>query len=110
VKEGPPPHGVCIYSPSAGIGPVGQPAQPPELYFSLSNNIAIVGTFEGPDGLVDATDDLVVSFNGNLVLRVDRQIYARGDDFTYFLLHHEGPMPSADLLADRASRRDPEPG
>ena len=77
-----------------------------QIVFSVSNELAIIGTFEGVDRKVEADDDLVTIINGNVLPYVDRQVYARGDDFACAMPHNAGTRGGSELLNDPVSTRD----
>lgn len=68
-----------------------------EVVFTVSHELAIVGTFEGPAGVRDITNEQVALVNGIMVAHSDRQIYSRDDKFFYALA--DGSVQrGADLL------------
>lgn len=68
-----------------------------EVVFTVSHELAIVGTFEGPSGLRDINNEQVALVNGIMVAHSDRQIYSRDDKFFYTLA--DGSVQrGADLL------------
>jgi len=47
-----------------------------QVYFPVSRNLAIVGEFDGPEGVIDGTRELVAALNTNMLMFTYRQIYA----------------------------------
>ena len=80
-------HSVSLYWPDASDrGPFYSPGfglKGTEVLFPVSHELAMVGTFEGPHGLHDATPEQVALANGITVRHGHRQIYARDDRFRY---------------------------
>lgn len=75
-----------------------------EVVFTVSHDLAIVGTFEGPAGVRDITKDQVALVNGIVVAHSDRQIYSRDDKFVY--LASDGQIRrGADLLHHLPEKR-----
>ncbi len=56
-----------------------------ELLFAISHDLAMIGSFEGPDGMVDADERQVALLNGAIVGHRQRQIYASDDRFRYLM-------------------------
>lgn len=56
-----------------------------EVVFTVSHELAIIGTFEGSTGVRDITTEQVALVNGIMVAHSDRQIYSRDDKFSYAL-------------------------
>lgn len=54
-----------------------------EVLFSVSHDLALIGTFEGPDGVIDVDERQVALMNGVILGNWQRQIYARDDRFRY---------------------------
>lgn len=54
-----------------------------EVLFTVSHDLALIGTFEGPDGVVDADEKQVALMNGVILGNWQRQVYARDDRFRY---------------------------
>jgi hypothetical protein len=71
-----------------------------QLLFPISNELAMVGTFELREGAVTADENLVAEFNGNIALHSNRQIYARDIDFRYILQHSDRIMRGSEMLSD----------
>lgn len=75
-----------------------------EVLFPVSHELAMVGTFDGPHGICDATAEQVALANGVTIRYGQRQIYARDDRFRFAFA--EGDVRrGADLLRDL-----PDPG
>jgi hypothetical protein len=59
----------------------------------------MIGTFEGPDGVVDADEQQVAMMNGIILGHSRRQVYARDDRFRYRM--RDGELRrGADVLRD----------
>jgi hypothetical protein len=71
-----------------------------QLIFAISNELAAVGAFEVSERTVDADEDSIAKINGNIIVRHNHQVYARGDDFIYWLRHNEHLMEGRQLLDD----------
>ena len=54
-----------------------------EVVFTISHDIAMVGTFEDPHDMIDADVQQVALINGCIIGHGKRQIYARDDRFKY---------------------------
>ncbi|HEY9084429.1 MAG TPA: DUF4238 domain-containing protein [Candidatus Tyrphobacter sp.] len=76
-----------------------------QLVFSVSNELAILGTYESAGRTVEADDDLIAVINGNILPSVNRQVYARAGDFMYAMPHNKATVRGFDLLEDPVSRR-----
>ncbi len=70
-----------------------------EVLFPVSHELAMVGTFDGPRGVHDATPNQVALANGITVMHGHRQIYARDDRFQYAYVPGD-IRRGADLLRD----------
>ena len=79
----------------AGLGLMGT-----QIVFPISNDLAMIGTFELDGGEMDADEDFVSKVNGNIILHSNRQVYARSGDFLYQLQHNATVMHGMDLLSD----------
>ncbi len=79
----------------AGLGLMGT-----QIVFPISNDLAMIGTFELDDGEMDADEDFVSKVNGNIILHSNRQVYARSGDFLYQLQHNATVRRGTDLLSD----------
>jgi hypothetical protein len=77
-----------------------------EIIFAVSNELAIIGIFGGRACVANAGSDLIAIINGNIMTCVDRQLYARDNDFAYSLPHNRQPMHGTDLLDDPVSIGD----
>lgn len=75
--------------------PVGLGLRHTRLLFPLSSDIAISGGFELDDAAIDADASDVAKINGRIILNVNRQVYARDEDFEYSLRHNEGARRAA---------------
>ncbi|QBR71896.1 hypothetical protein CU048_12145 [Beijerinckiaceae bacterium] len=79
-----------------------------QLLFPISNDLAMIGTFEGDhddDDEIDADDLLVAQINGSIILHSMRQIYARDSEFLYMFQHNSSVMRGATLLDDQCFSR-----
>jgi hypothetical protein len=70
-----------------------------EVVFPVSNGLAMIGTFDGPHGVHDATPGQVALVNGAIAALGHRQISARDDRFHYAHAPRE-MRRGADLLQD----------
>lgn len=68
---------------TGGFGGPGFALRGTEVLFSVSHDLAMIGTFEGPDGFVDADEPQVALINGVIIGNWQRQVYARDDRFRY---------------------------
>ncbi|CAN7401012.1 DUF4238 domain-containing protein [Massilia sp. LjRoot122] len=66
-----------------GLGGPGFALRGTEVLFTISHDLAMIGTFEGPDEVVDADEAQVALMNGVILGHWQRQIYARDDRFRY---------------------------
>ena len=80
-----------------------------QIVFPVANELTIIGTYEGRDCTVEAGNELTAVINGNVLPHVGRQVYARGDDFTYAMPHNPRTMRGTELLDDPVNRPDEEP-
>ncbi|WP_146030267.1 DUF4238 domain-containing protein [Methylocella silvestris] len=98
-------HPMCImWSDPArrGIYPTGLGLRNTQLLFPISNELAIIGSFEIDDGdEVDADESLIAQINGNIILHSMTQVYGRDGNFPYMMNHHTKVMRGAGLLEDR---------
>ena len=53
------------------------------VYFPISKSLAIVGEFDGPDGVIDGTRELVAAFNSGMLMYSYKQVYAPNIGFYY---------------------------
>jgi len=54
-----------------------------DVIFTLSHELALLGTFGGENGEIDAVPDLVALINGIVISHAHRQIYAKDNRFRY---------------------------
>jgi len=54
-----------------------------EVLFSVSHDLALIGTFDGPEGVIDVDESQAALMNGVILGNWQRQIYARDDRFRY---------------------------
>jgi hypothetical protein len=98
---------ICLLWQKRGrTDPVGLGNPGTEIIFPVSNEVAIIGTFEGKPCAAPADDELVCVVNGNVLPCAARQVYARSRDFRYLMPHNPEPKDGADLLGDPVSVRD----
>lgn len=72
------------------------------IYFPLSKQIALLGTFEGEERVIQADAIQVAQINGEQIATAKAQIYAPNDRFAYMLSFAPGLRGAANLTADRA--------
>ncbi len=75
------------------------------VIFSLCNELALLGSFEGDEGVRDLTAAEIAAVNGTIAVRAERQIYARDSSFMYQLAHHNQIMRGGNFLADQGLNR-----
>jgi hypothetical protein len=73
------------------------------VIFPLCNELAVLGSFEGDEGVRNLTTAQVAAVNGTIALHAERQVYARDDNFTYQMSHHGRIMRGDEFLADQAA-------
>jgi hypothetical protein len=83
-----------LYGP--GLGLTGT-----ELIFPVSPRLAVIGSFEIPDGEIDVGDEIVTSINGAVITMTERQVYSRDHNFTYSMKPDEPPRKASRLISDR---------
>ncbi len=54
-----------------------------EVIFAVSHDLVMVGSFEGRNGVIEATADVVAQINGIIAGHSERQIYAKDDRFRF---------------------------
>lgn len=87
----------AFYSPGFGV-------RGTEVIFPISHNLALSGTFEGQEGVIEATTEIVAATNGIVIAHGHRQVYARDDKFRYMItLGHL--RRGSDVLHDLAKYR-----
>ncbi|MEH6677287.1 DUF4238 domain-containing protein [Phenylobacterium sp.] len=69
------------------------------VLFPLAPSMALVGTFEGTDRVVYATDSQIADFNFAMIENARRQIYAKNADFLY-RLEDDAQARNGQLLSD----------
>lgn len=77
---------VLLWSDAKDRGPFHSPGfglRGTEVIFPVSSDLAMVGTFEGQDDVVDVAPGIVAFVNGIIIAYSERQVYARGDHFWY---------------------------
>jgi hypothetical protein len=73
------------------------------VIFSVCNELALIGTFEGAEGAKDATAAEIAQINAAIAVHAERQMYARDASFTYQMAHNDRMMRGDEFLADQAS-------
>lgn len=68
-----------LYRSSPGFGLKGT-----EVYFPISQELALIGKFDGEDKTVSATENLVAILNSKMLFNLNSQIYAPKFDFKFF--------------------------
>ncbi len=87
-----------FYSPGLGL-------RGTDLFFPISNELAMIGSFEGSDNEHDANPLMIAAMNGAFVTYAERQVYARESDFLYYMVPDEKPRRGDTLLQDRRFTR-----
>jgi hypothetical protein len=88
---------VLLWSEPKDRGPFHSPGfglRGTEVIFSVSSELAMVGTFEGQDDVVDVEPGIVALVNGIIIAHSNRQIYARDDRFWYV----QDPVPTPPVV------------
>ena len=75
-----------------------------EVIFPLSHDLALLGSFEGCEGVVEATNEIVATINGIVIARGHRQVYSRDDKFRY-MITAGNLRRGSDVLADLEKSR-----
>ena len=70
-----------------------------EVIFAVTQEMVMLGTFDGRRGAIEATPEVVAQFNGIIAAHSNRQIYAKDDRFRYALGSGE-IRRGADILRD----------
>ena len=76
-----------------------------DLFFPISNELAVIGAFEGKEIEVDAQPLEIAAINGATVTYAERQVYARDSDFLYCMQIGENARRGDALLQDRRFTR-----
>ena len=76
-----------------------------QIVFPISNELAIMGTFEAYDDEIDVGQLFIAQVNATTILYSDRQIYARDGHFLYKMEHNTRIMRGFELLRDQATSR-----
>lgn len=74
------------------------------VLFPLAPSLALVGTFEGDERVVDATESQIADFNFAMIENARRQIYASHPNFLY-RLKDDAPPRTGHLMDDLELRR-----
>lgn len=81
-----------LYRDSPGFGLKGT-----QVYFPLSSNIALVGEFDGHEGVIKGTKELVAGFNSQMLRFAHNQFYVPKLSF-YFISKNQGILDGKYLL------------
>jgi hypothetical protein len=81
-----------FYRASPGFGLRGT-----EVYFPVSQELALIGEFEGEDKTIEANEGLVALLNNKMLFNLNCQIYAPKFDFKFFGKNNE-ILSGKDLL------------
>jgi Protein of unknown function (DUF4238) len=73
------------------------------IIFSICNELALMGTFEGAERERDVSAVELAQINAAIALHGERQIYARDSNFTYQMTHNEKIMLGDEFLGDQES-------
>jgi hypothetical protein len=76
-----------------------------QIIFPISNELAVMGTFEAYDDEIDASQLFIAQVNATIILYSERQIYARDGHFVYKMEHNTRIMRGFELLRDQATSR-----
>lgn len=68
-----------FYRQSPGFGLKGT-----EVYFPVSQDLALLGEFEGREGTIEATENLVAVLNSKMLFNVYKQVYAPKFGFKFY--------------------------
>ncbi|HVN00647.1 MAG TPA: DUF4238 domain-containing protein, partial [Caulobacteraceae bacterium] len=72
------------------------------VLFPVSNELALLGTFEGEPREGDLAERGVAMVNGTIIPHAHKQVYAAADDFAWSMQHTAGRvMRGSQLLADQ---------
>ncbi|MFV3130047.1 DUF4238 domain-containing protein [Niveispirillum sp. KHB5.9] len=80
-------HPMCLMwqRPRPGLSGPGLGLKDTQVIFPISNELAMVGTFEGQNGEMDAPATLIAATNGIIAAHAERQVYARDREFQYIV-------------------------
>jgi len=80
-------HPMCLMwlHPRPGLSSPGLGLKDTQVIFPISNELVMVGTFEGRDGEMDASTALIAATNGIIAANAERQVYARDREFQYIV-------------------------
>jgi hypothetical protein len=87
-----------FYSPGFAMGGT-------EVVFPVSKELALLGTFEGLDSEIKATEELEAAVNGATIVNAARQIYAGSDRFVYNFQPKDEIKHGTQLLKDKTFLR-----
>lgn len=79
-----------------------------QLIFPISNDLTAIGAFGVTERTVDADEESIAKVNGNIILMRNHQVYARDEEFLYYLQHNTQPMEGRQLLDDPGFSVEPE--
>jgi Protein of unknown function (DUF4238) len=71
----------------------------------LCTHLAVVGTFEGKESVIDSHDVAIAGWNGAQIASAERQVFARDYNFKYSMQPDEAPRKASRLLDDRRFRK-----
>lgn len=98
-------HPACLLwsnpSQRGGFYPPGLGLPGTELIFPISNELAMIGSFELEDMEIDANQEAIAGINGAAIAYAERQIYARESDFVYAMKPNEKHNRGETLLQDK---------
>jgi hypothetical protein len=80
--------------------PPGLAMKQTELVFAISNDLAMIGRFEGKEGELNVGDLQISLVNGVIIEHMNRQIYVRDNEFLYQFDPNGQPLPGKGLLED----------
>ncbi len=80
-----------LYPPGLGL-------KNTEILFPVSNTLAVIGTFEEEEQEIDASLDFIARFNGAIISRSKRQVYARDNNFMYLFDDMKEPQKGNTLI------------
>jgi len=75
-----------------------------QIIFPIANELAIIGVYEDVSCQAGVVDNLIPIVNGAILTCVDRQVYARGDDFVYVMPHDSRTMHGKEILDGAVSK------
>ena len=76
-----------------------------DIYFPISPQLAVVGAFDVANTTEDVDEARVALANGAMTTGADRQVYARGHNFSYTHTLEEKPRRAYQLISDKTFPR-----